>query len=387
MKYDFDEEIDRRGTDSVKHDALQRVFGAGDIIPLWVADMDFRTPEFITGALEERLKHPILGYTFRNNDYFRSIVRWVEKRNSWPVDPHWIGFTPGVVAGFSLAIRALTEPGDAILIQPPVYPHFPDAILRNGRKVVENPLKRENGRFEIDFDDFERRIKTVKAFLMCNPHNPTGRVFSRTELERMAALCRENGVLVISDEIHSDLVYAPHRHVHIGSLLPERSVTLFAPSKTFNTAGLFSSVSVIPDPALRQAFDEELERTHIGAGTIFGNIALSAAYAHGAEWVDQLVAYLDANCTYVNDFIRREMPRIGSYKPEATYLMWLDFSDLFTTEDETADFLLREAKLGLNRGSEYGALKERFMRLNVGTTRSRLEQAMGQLKAAYDRHF
>lgn len=382
MKYDFDNNTPRQNTSCVKYDLRSAVFKDKDVIPMWVADMDFDVPDFITDAVNARAAHPIYGYTFRNSTCYQSVIDWVERRNGWKIERDWIGFTPGVVCGFALAIRALTKCGEGVVIQPPVYPLFASVINSNSRVLVNNPLKWGGDRFEIDFEDLDRKLENNKVLLFCNPHNPTGRVFSREELTRVGELCVKHEAYIISDEIHSDLMPKTQQHTHIASLSPqiaERTITLMAPSKTFNTAGLATSVAVTSNPELRKIFNAEVEMIHADMGNIFGTIALTTAYTHGDEWLDQLNEYLEINKNYVLDFVTKNLPNVVAHKSEGTYLMWLDFREWGMASDELGRFMVEKAGLGLNNGRTFGEEGEGFMRINVATSLDTVKQAMNQL--------
>lgn len=384
MKYDFDKITDRRGTNCVKYDAAAEVFGREDVLPLWIADSDFACPPFIVEAVRKRAEHPVYGYTFQGPEFFRAVTEWVRRRNDWSIESDWIGFTPGVVAGFSLAIQALTEEGDGVLIQPPVYPPFAKMTRMNNRKVVNNPLVWDGEKYVIDFDDFEAKLKESKVFLMCNPHNPTGRVFTREELRRMGELCVEHDVRIISDEIHSDLILKPHRHTHIASLSDEiarQTITFIAPSKTFNVAGLAASVSIIPDESVRRRFSRQADLAGASHGNLFGTTALVAAYEQGDEWLDGFMVQMGKNARYIVDFLRERIPSVRAYVPESTYLMWLDFRAWGLSPEELFRVLV-DAGLGLSDGKDFGEEGVGFMRINIATSPEVLEEAMKRLEAA-----
>lgn len=387
MTYDFDEIISRDGTFAEKTDRCEELFGSPDVIPMWVADMDFRVAQPIVDTIKNRAEHPIFGYTYRSESFFNAVVNWVKRRNGWDIRPDWIDCVPGVVPGFVFAFNALTEKGDGILIQTPVYHPFARQIKANDRMVVENPLKWVGGRYEIDFDDLDRKLPETKAFLMCNPHNPTGRVFTRGELERIGELCVKHDVKIISDEIHSDLVYEPHRHIHIASLgdeLAQRTITFIAPSKTFNLAGLSTAVAVTANSALKRTLRIELDRIHADGGNIFGNLALEAAYNDGEEWLGQLLVYLKGNIDYMNDFIKNNLPGVFTSDTEGTYLMWVNFSAWGMDDARLLDFITREALIGVNPGVMFSARHgSGWLRFNVATPRSQVEKAMNRLLEAY----
>lgn len=388
MRYNFDEVIDRNGTNCLKYDALEHFFGANDLLPLWVADSDFRVPEFITSALVERMQHPFLGYTFRGEEFNRSVVEWVARRGGWAIEPHWIEYSVGVVTGIAFVIDSLLPVGGTVLIQTPVYPPFSDVVLKNNRNLLTNQLIDNDGHYEIDFDDFECKIKEADLFLMCNPHNPVGRVFTHDELKRMADLCVKHRVTILSDEIHSDIIMEPYKHIHIASLSEEIAactVTLLAPSKTFNIAGLSTAVLITSNDKLRKAYLAEMNKYHLSMGNIFGNEALIAGYTHGDEWVDQMNHYLAQNMEYVRSYCAKWMPLVRVIVPEATYLMWLDFGALNVSEEELQQSLIEDAKVALNKGSDYGVSGRGFMRLNVSAPLSIIEEAMRRMTITYNK--
>lgn len=385
MEYDFDRVVVREGTRCEKYDSREEIFGRADVIPLWVADMDFEVAPFITEAIMRRAAHPVYGYEFRGSGFYDSAAGWIARRGGWNVEPGWMNFTPGVVSGLVCAMRAVTQEGDGVVIQPPVYPPFARVTKSNGRRLVENPLRETNAGYEMDFDDLDRKLNGAKALLLCNPQNPTGRVFTRGELERVGELCIRHDVVLISDEIHCDLIQKPYQHIHIASLsdeLAHRTITLVAPSKTFNLAGLSTSLAVIPDPSLRRRFRAEFDRMHIDQGNVFGTVALEAAYRQGDEWLDRLLEYVRGNMEYVTEFFARHIPSVKTRPSEGTYMMWLDFRAWGLSPQELWHFLVFEAGLGLNEGARFGTGGEGFMRINLATRRALVEQAMSQLETA-----
>lgn len=390
-KYDFDTYIDRIGTDCEKYEDMKSVFGTDQVIPLWIADMDFATADFIVEAMERRMKHPIFGYTFRPQCYFDAIRGWVYRHSGWDIDTSWIAFSPGVVAGVTFGMLSCTKEGDGVVIQPPVYHPFGNTIRYNHRTVLNNPLIQDpaTGEYRIDFDDLDQKLAQAKAFILCNPHNPTGRVFTREELLKIGELCKKHDVTIISDEIHCDFIFQPHKHIHIASLtedLANRTITLIAPSKSFNVAGFSTATAIIPNPERHAAYQAEVDKIHIENGNIFGSVALKTAYEQGDEWMRQLLEYLQGNVNFVYDFMTANIPSVHCYKPEATFLMWLDFRKWGMTQEELNRFLVQEAGLGLGDGSVYGIEGTGFQRLNIGTPRSVLQRAMNQLLEAVRKH-
>lgn len=387
MRYNFDEQIDRSGTVCEKFDNTLAVFGRADIIPLWIADTDFKTPDFIVDAIRKRTEHPIFGYSYRCKYYYEAVRSWIWRRAGWQTKTEWFDFTPGVVCGISYGINTLSEIGDKIVIQPPVYPPFARTIKANNRTVVNNPLKIVDNRYEIDFEDLDRKLDGAKLFILCNPHNPTGRVYTYDELEKIGELCLKHNVYIVSDEIHSDLIISPSKHIHIASISPEIAnitLTYIAPSKTFNIAGFSTAVAIIPNPEIKAKYIECASRIHVDQGNIFGAVALRSAYNNGDEWVDDLMCYVESNIDYAIDYLKSNTPRIKCIKPEATFLLWLDCRDMNMTQEELNDFMLNKALLGLNNGTDFGEEGYGFLRLNVGTTKAVLTQALEQLKTAYD---
>ena len=386
MIYDFDRIIDREGTAAIKLAGLQKHWGRTDLIPLWVADMDFASPPFILDAIRRRCDREILGYTSEHDGYYRSIIDWVKSRYGMSVDRGAITFVGGIVPGIAFAINCFTARGDKILIQPPVYHPFRQVSLANGRQVVTNPLILEDGVYRMDIDDFCRKVKGCKLFILCNPHNPGGVVWKEEELCAVAEICYEEGVLVLSDEIHADLTLPPYRHrpfCMVGERAKMNSVTFMAPSKAFNIPGISASQAIIYDKALHRRFETFLEAGESNMGHVFAFLSVEAAYTHGTEWLDQCLAYIQGNIDYTADFLQEHTPKIRVLRPHASYLLWLDCRALCLSQEALNDFFVDKAHLALNDGALFGEEGKGFMRLNVGSPRSVLERALKQLVEAY----
>jgi len=389
MRWNFDEEIKREGTDCIKYDLRGEIFGDENVIPMWVADMDFRTPDFIVENIQRRLSHEVFGYSFRPSGYYESIINWFRSRHGWMIEKDWICFSPGIVPALNLCTLAFTRPGDKIIVQPPVYFPFFSAVESHGRKLVYNQLYEKNGRWIMDIESLISSIdRETKMIILSNPHNPVGRVWTMEELQRLADICLENKILILSDEIHCDLVLPGFNHVPVAGIsdrISEITVTCVAPSKTFNLAGLSTASVIISNPVLRKYFNKKVEDLHIGNGNIFGTIASTSAYSGGHEWVDALMGYIDNNVETVMKYFREAIPEIVPVRPEATYLVWLDCRKLGMTGKELRDFFIEKAGTGMNEGSTFGPGGEGFMRMNVATTRSRLIRAIEQIEKAVAR--
>jgi cysteine-S-conjugate beta-lyase len=386
-QYNFNEIVPREGTNCVKYDLREKYFNSPDVLPLWVADADLKTPDFITDAIKLRAKHEIYGYTFQPESYFNAIAGWMKRRHNWSVNREWISFSPGVVAGITFAIQTFSKPGDGVVIQPPVYFPFFDCVKGTKRKVIENPLKLENNRYYFDLEDLKAKIdQNTRLLLLCNPQNPGGTVRTREELAELSGFCCDHNIIIISDEIHSDLVFDGHRHVPLATAsdaAEANSIILMAPSKTFNVAGLATSVVIIPDKQKRLRYERTLNVGHLGMGNIFGSVALEAAYTHGDEWLQQLMEYLWNNYLYLEDFFHKHLPRVKVMKPEATYLIWLDFTDYGMNDAELIQFATEKSKVGLNNGGRFGSGGDGWLRLNIACPRSILKEALERLKAAF----
>lgn len=386
MKYNFDEPVDRTNTNCIKYDARKMFFGKEELLPLWVADMDFRTPDFIVEAIKKRAEHEVFGYTFRAESYNQSIVNWLKRRHNWEIKPEWISFSPGVVAGLTLAIEAFSNPGDSVILQPPVYFPFFDSVKGTGREMIENPLRIENGRYYFDLEDLKTKITSkTKLLLLSNPHNPGGMAWNKDELSELAQICLENKILIISDEIHSDLIFTSFKHTPLASIsdqFAQNCVICMAPSKTFNTAGLTTSFLVIPNKRHLAAYERVMRLPHLHMGNIFGTVALEAAYTHGDEWLTELMSYLQENYGLLEKFFQENLPQVKVMRPEATYLIWIDFS-AFGLSDDDLNKKLIEGGVGLNRGVQFGKQGSGFMRLNIGCTRAVLQEALERIKKVF----
>ena len=393
MQYNFNEIIERRGTDCFKWDALKSMYGRGDVTPMWVADMDFRSPDFVMEAIRQRCEHPVLGYTMPSEGYWQTVTAWLEKHYSIHTTKENLHFIPGIVAGIAYALLCLTQPGDKVLVTTPVYPPFLNLPKDSDRTLVTSPLKIANGRFEIDFEDFERKAKGCKLFIMSNPHNPAGTVWGTEVLKKIADICERHNVLVISDEIHADLTLPGHQHVSYSNV-SKKGITFMAPSKTFNIAGLGSSVCYISDEALRKRFFGWLDALGVAGGNIFAFTAAEAAFAHGEEWLQQMLEYLQENVLTLGLFLQERMPKVKAVLPEASYLAWLDFSDYGLTHEQLKDKLLNEAKVALNDGTTFGVRDHKgatteigdayrcCFRLNLGCPKSMLLDALERIAQA-----
>lgn len=388
MQYDFDTPIDRTHTWSIKHDFKKENGKADDILPLWVADMDFRSPDSVVEALKKAVDHGIFGYSRADESYFDAVAAWYQKRHHLTLQPEWMTCTPGIVFALSIAVRAFTQEGDAVLIQPPVYHPFSRAILRNKRTLVENPLVLKDGHYEMDLEDLEQKVldEHVKLMILCNPHNPVGRVWTREELTALADICLRHHVYVISDEIHGDFVWQGHEQTPYASISEEaclHSMMCTAPSKTFNLAGMATSNLFIPDPEMRRKFRSELLDVGQENMNRLGLFACRAAYEGGGEWLDQLIGYLAGNLALVRDFCKNRVPQIQLLEPEGTYLAWLDCRELGMTDDELMAFFSDDAKVWLDPGTHSGEQGSGFMRFNLGSSRSVIAQALDQIEAAW----
>lgn len=387
--YNFDEIIERRGTDCFKWDALPSMYGRNDLTPMWVADMDFRSPDFVMEAIRKRCNHEVLGYTMPSDGYWQAVTAWLQKHYNINTTKENLHFIPGIVAGIAYTLLCLTEPGDKVLVTTPVYPPFLNLPKESRRELVCNPLKiimpdgSQRSRFEIDFDDFERKAEGCKLLILSNPHNPAGTVWGKEVLQKIADICEHKGLLVISDEIHADLTLPPHQHVSystVSEAAARHSLTFIAPSKTFNIAGLGSSVCFIPDETIRKRFFGWLDALGVAGGNIFAFTAAEAAFKYGEEWLSQMLNYLNANVQTLDEFLREKMPKMKVVLPEASYLAWLDFSDYGMTHEQLKDKLVNEAKVALNDGTTFGGTAyECCFRLNLGCPKSTILDILNRI--------
>ncbi|MBK9290306.1 MAG: putative C-S lyase [Bacteroidetes bacterium] len=384
--YNFDELPDRRGTASIKHELTEKYFGRPGLLPFWVADMDFETPDFVRQAVMKRAMHPVYGYTFRDERFTDAIVGWMKRRHGYDVEKEWIVFTPGIVPALNLGVLATTNPGDAVIVQPPVYFPFFRAVTDHGRVLIHNILDRQEGAYRMNFDQLEQQAAQARLLMLCNPHNPVGRCWTRQELEQVGRICEAYKLTVISDEIHSDLVLPGYQHTvfaGLGKYAAERTITLHAPSKTFNLAGLSTAFAIIPNEDLRKNFEAWIDKLHIGLGNIFGIEALIAAFGQGDRWLDALLRYLADNARFARDFLTQRMPELKVYPLEATYLLWLDFSQYGLNDSDLHNLLTEKAGVALSRGSDFGPRGENCMRLNVACPRSMLQEGLERMAAQF----
>ncbi len=384
-KINFDKVTNRRNTDSLKYNNLIQKFGTNKVIPMWVADMDFKSPKNIIKALEKRAKDGIFGYVYNQDDIYNAIYLWQKKRYRWKIKENSISLANGIVNSISFLIQSLTKKEDNVIIQTPVYHPFARLIKNNKRKVSINPLILKNGKYEIDFNDFEKKAKKAKIFILCNPHNPTGKVFSKKELLKLAQICIQNNLLILSDEIHSDFVYDKKKHIPIASLskqISKRTITLNAASKSFNVTGLMTSYIICENRKIKSIYEKYKKRFELCDNNLFGTLVLKKAYNECEEWLNQLVLYIQKNRDFALKFIKNEIPLVNVVKSEGTYLLWIDFRKLGLTSNELEMFLIKKAKLGLNNGIIFGKNGAGFARLNIGTQKNVLKTALNNLKKA-----
>lgn len=385
--YDFDRIIERKGSGAIKTDALGKFFGKDELIPMWVADMDFETPDFITEALIGRMGHPIFGYTEEPADYRPAICDWIEEHHGWKVQKEWLSYIPGIVKGIGMAVNVFVKEDEKIVIQPPVYHPFRLVPQKNHREVVFNPLRElPEGGYEMDFENLEAVCDDkCRMLILSNPHNPAGIVWSRESLERLASFCHSRGIIVISDEIHCDMALFGNRHIPFASVSPEAaacSITFGAPSKTFNIAGIVSSYSIVPDEKLRKRFYDWMEANEMGAANIFSPIATIAAFRKGERWRRQMLEYVEGNIEFLMEYCQNNIPKIKPLRPQASFLVWMDCRELGLDHDQLIDLFINKAGLALNDGETFNPGGQGFMRLNVGTPRQVLRTALERLAEA-----
>ncbi|MHA1718529.1 MAG: MalY/PatB family protein [Promethearchaeota archaeon] len=392
-KWNFDEVIDRKCYGTVKWDpfVLKMFLGAEDLLPLWVADMDFRAPEPILKAMIDRVNHGIFGYTLPEEDYYQAVINWFQRRHNWEIKREWFISTPGIVAAICYLILAFSKPGDKVIIQEPVYYPFRMSIEGNGRTALVNPLKLVNGHYEMDFEDLEKKVKDPRAkmLILCSPHNPISRVWTREELKKLGEVCIKNNILVVSDEIHCDLIFPGFKHTPFASISEEfaqNSVTCTAGSKTFNIAGLQTSNILIPDPIKRQFFNNQMENLALRFPGIFGTIALKTAYNECEDWLDAVMVYIKKNFDFLKNFINQKLPGVKVIEPEGTYLIWMDFRELKINSAKLDEIMKKEAKVGLDGGPMFGIGGDGFQRINIACPKSILQDAMERIESALKPH-
>ena len=383
MTYDFDKIIDRTGSGDLKHGVLKERYGRDDLLPLWVADMDFETPQFITDALRQRLEHSLFGYTVVPNGLWTSIIQWIRDHHQWEVKREWLTYIPGIVKGIGMAINVFVKEDEKVIIQPPVYHPFRLTPQGNGRKVVYNPLKEVDGTYEMDFEQLTEVVDDkCRLLILSNPHNPAGVCWPKETLQRLAHFCFEHNIIVISDEIHADMALFGNKHIPFASVSDEAaqiSITFGAPSKTFNIAGIVSSYAIVPNDSLRRRFYTWLEANELNDPPLFSPIATIAAYTQGEDYRQQMLSYIEDNIRFVEDYCREHLPQIKPWRPQASFLVWLDCRALGLSHDALVDLFVNHAHLALNDGAMFGIGGSGFMRLNVGTPRAVLRQALEQL--------
>jgi len=385
MKYNFDKIT--KPTQSEKWSGRKKIFGREDIVPMWIADMDFESPKPVVDAILKRAEHSIFGYVFRPSSYSESIINWFSKRYNWEISKDWLNYSPGVVPALSFIALSFSHPGDKIIVQSPAYRRFFEVITPNGRQVLNNRLLLKNGKYIIDFDDFEKKASDSRAklFFLCNPHNPVGRVWTREEIIKLGRICIKNNIIIVSDEIHSDLIYKGYKHVVFASISEEfaqNSITLNSPSKTFNLAGLQTSIVIIPNRKYYNIYDNKISSLKVGRSNVFGLVALEAAYNFGENWLEQLLEYLEGNLKYLTNFFKERIPKIKVIKPEGTYLVWLDCRQLALNDLELREFMIEKAKVGLLEGYKFGQGGEGFQRINIGCPRSTLKKSLERIEKA-----
>ena len=389
MKTDFDWVIDRRGSGCFRYDALKLLYGRDDLISLWVADMDFEVAPAVREALQKRLDHGVFGYNFRLPVFYEVLANWVQRRYGYKIHTDWILTSPGVMPAVNLAVTLFTKPGDGVLIQTPVYKPFFDAVNTQGRRLLTNPLRGNDGSYSIDFEDFEAKLRQSKLFIFCNPHNPIGQLWPEEDLLQLGRLCRRYQVPIVSDEIHADIVYDGAKAISIAALedFADNTIACVSPAKSFNLAGLASAAVIVKNPVLRQSLGGIIQNLHLHIGNSFGIEAMIAAYRDSDAWLSDLVEYLQANRDFLTDFLARVLPQLKMRKPDSTYLAWIDFSALGLDDDALMSWLVNGPRLALDPGPKFGTAGSGFQRLNFAVPRSVLKEALERLKQAIDKDF
>lgn len=386
-KYNFDKIIDRKGSGALKFDALEERYGDAGLLPMWVADMDFETPEFITEALRRRLDHSLFGYTIEPSDYWPTVIRWIADHHDWQIEREWITYIPGIVKGIGMVINVFVKEDEKVIIQPPVYHPFRLTPEGNHREVVYNPLiENPDGSYSMDFDNLEKVAdEKCRLLILSNPHNPAGITWDRPTLQRLAEFCHRHNILVISDEIHCDMALWDNRHIPFASVSPEAaecSITFGAPSKTFNIAGIVSSYAIVPNPRIRERFFGWLTANEFNEPTLFAPIATIAAFSKGEEWRREMLRYIESNINFVISYCKEHIPQIKPLRPQASFLIWLDCRGLGLDHDRLVDLFVRKARLALNDGEMFGPEGKGFMRLNIASPRAVVREALDRLKEA-----
>ena len=385
MNYNFDEVVCRKHTDALKLEALAPRWGRTDLLPMWVADMDFKTPPFIVEVMKKRMECEVFGYTVKPESWYEAIISWQKRRHKWTITKEMISFVPGVVPALAMAVQAFTQRGEKVMIQQPVYNPFAQVIRNNHRELVNCPLELKDGQYHINFKLFEKKIKGCKLFLFCHPHNPGGRVWTREDLKKVATICAQNNVIIVADEIHADLTLLPYEHIPFASVSEEakqNSVVFASPSKAFNMAGLATSYAVIANPTLRRRFESYVEGNELAAGNVFAFNTVVAAYNKGEEWLQQMLTYVQGNIDEVVSYIKENIPQLKVIIPQASYLVFIDFSALHLNQKDIVALCTNRAHLALNDGSIYGEEGNGYMRINLACPRSVVRQALAQLKDA-----
>ncbi len=391
MKYDFDKVIDRTNHHSAKWDELEVTFGAKDVLPMWVADMDLMSPKPVIEAIKKAAEHGIYGYTSRPSSYYEAIINWMKKRHNWKVKKDWLVYSPGVLPALSIIVRTFTQPCDKVIVQPPVYYPFFRVIEENSRCVVNNPLKFENEQYVMDLRDLERKIDDprVKILILCSPHNPVGRVWKEEELIELGEICLKNNITLVSDEIHADILYKGYKHTPFASISEEfaqNSITCTGPSKTFNLAGLQTSTIIIPNEKYYKIYNSVLNSLSLNENNVFGLVALEAAYRYGEEWLTQLLDYLNENVKFLIEYLEERIPKIKLIKPEGTYLAWLDCRQLGLDAMSLSSFMIKNAKVALDDGYWFGSGGEGFERMNIACPRSILKEGLNRIEKALNKN-